>query len=152
MDYEYRYVSSGASTPIEDDDTARYFQGTVFALDGSQQPSADGYVAIIDGGDPGGALWALCNGPATLAAKQADGQSGTILFDDLTKATEMSSWLAATKRWSIGTTGLSVMGGPSITVPSLQTVPGFQLNRAARLPLKLLSRVPSRKWLKFRVV
>jgi hypothetical protein len=110
MDYEYRYVSWGASTPIEDDDRAKYSRGTVFASNDGRQSSPDGHVAVVDGGDPGGALWALCTGPSTLAAKQADGQSGTLLFDDLTKATEMVSWLAIRKSWMLGTTSLSVSG------------------------------------------
>ena len=120
MKYEYRYVSSGAKSVIEDDDAAVYTPGIVYATNDETAGNKDTAVSIVDGGDPGGALWALCDGSSILALHQSTGQGGTILFDDLSKATEMAKWLSVSKKWSIGTSTMDAAGDHPSPFPAFK--------------------------------
>jgi hypothetical protein len=110
MNYVLRHVLSGGSTVIEDDDTVSILTGTVTAGEN---------VELVDGALGRQALWGLCEGPSGLVAHLPNGQSGQLLFDSLSNATEMLSWLSATKARSVGTTRLSLVRSNPEGYPSL---------------------------------
>ncbi len=116
MRYVMRQVLTGGATYSEDDDHVRIIDGVI----------ERGPIDVLSGSDFTTPLWGICvsDGPyrdVNIAADLRNGTGGELLFDSLLAATNMASWMANQRAWSIGRIGLSISGlSPPADYPRLR--------------------------------